>query len=88
MLPRPIAVGLTVLISFMWAVNLVVGFLYPGRSDPYVNAIFGVVVAAVYTLGRRETAAVRRARTRVAQLVEGRQGDAEGEQGQASEEEV
>jgi membrane associated rhomboid family serine protease len=72
-LPRPIAVGLTVLISFMWAVNLVVGFLYPGRSDPYVNAIFGVVVAAVYTLGRRDTVAVRRARARVAQLVEGDQ---------------
>ena len=73
MLPRPIAVGLTVLISFMWAVNLVVGFLYPGRSDPYVNAIFGVVVAAVYTLGRKDTAAVRRARARMAQLVEGNQ---------------
>lgn len=77
MLPKPIAVGLTVLISFMWAVNLVVGFLYPGRSDPYVNAIFGVVVAAVYTLGRRDTAAVRRARARVAQLVEGGQADEE-----------
>lgn len=84
MLPRPIAVGLTVLISFMWAVNLVVGFLYPGRSDPYVNAIFGVVVAAVYTLGRRETAAVRRARARVAQLVEGEQQEEE----PASEEEA
>ena len=73
MLPRPIAVGLTVLISFMWAVNLIVGFLYPGRSDPYVNAIFGVVVAAVYTLGRKDPAAVRRARARMAQLVEGEQ---------------
>jgi hypothetical protein len=83
-LPRPIAVGLTVLISFMWAVNLVVGFLYPGRSDPYVNAIFGVVVAAVYTLGRRNTAAVRRARARVAQLVEGEQQEEE----PASEEEA
>jgi hypothetical protein len=72
-LPKPIAVALTVLISFMWAVNLVVGFIYPGRSDPYVNAIFGVVVAAVYTLGRRDTAAVRRARARMAQLVEGEQ---------------
>lgn len=86
MLPRPIAVGLTVLISFMWAVNLVVGFLYPGRSDPYVNAIFGVVVAAVYTLGRRDTAAVRRARARLAQAVES--GQSEDEEGQASEEEA
>lgn len=87
MLPKPIAVALTVLISFMWAVNLVVGFLYPGRSDPYVNAIFGVVVAAVYTLGRRDTAAVRRARARVAQIVEGGQ-DAQGDEESGSEEEA
>ncbi len=52
MLPRPVAVGLTVLISIMWAANLIVGYL-TGRSDPYVNAIFGMVVAAVYALGRK-----------------------------------
>lgn len=82
-LPRPVAIGLTVLISFMWAVNLVVGFLYPGRSDPYVNAIFGVVVAAVYTLGRRDTAAVRRARQRLGQLVEGEQDEEPASEGEA-----
>jgi hypothetical protein len=86
-LPRPVATGLTVLISGMWAVNLIVGFIYPGRSDPYVNAIFGVVVAAVYTLGRRDTAAVRRARTRLAQLVEGGQGE-QGAEEQGSDEET
>lgn len=50
-------IGLAVLISAMWAVNLVVGFLYPGRSDPYVNAIFAIVVGAVYALGRKEASA-------------------------------
>lgn len=49
-------IGLAVLISSMWAVNLIVGFLYPGRSDPYVNAIFAIVVGAVYALGRKDTA--------------------------------
>lgn len=53
MLPRPVAIGLAVLISFMWAVNLVVGYVYPDRSDPYVNAIFGTVVGAVFVLTRR-----------------------------------
>lgn len=37
----------------MWAVNLVVGYFYPDRSDPYVNAIFGTVVGAVFVLARR-----------------------------------
>lgn len=50
-------IGLAILISSMWAVNLIVGFLYPGRSDPYVNAIFAIVVGAVYALGRKENGA-------------------------------
>lgn len=53
MTSRRIADGLTVLVSFMWAVNLTVGLIYPGRSDPYVNAIFGSVVGAVLVIGRR-----------------------------------
>ncbi len=52
---RRIADGLTILVSFMWAVNLTVGLIYPGRSDPYVNAIFGSVVGAVLVIGRRAT---------------------------------
>lgn len=59
----------------MWAVNLIVGFVYPGRSDPYVNAIFGMVVAAIFALGRKGTAAqrqiARRAREKLDELSEG-----------------
>lgn len=41
----------------MWSVNLIVGYLYPDRSDPYVNAIFGAIVSAVFVLtkARRRT---------------------------------
>lgn len=52
MLPRPVMVGLIVLIALAWAANLVVGFLYPGRNDPAVNAIFAVVASGVVALGR------------------------------------
>jgi hypothetical protein len=52
-LPRPLVIGLAVLISTMWAANLIVGFLYPGRSDPALNAIFAIVVGATFALGRR-----------------------------------
>jgi hypothetical protein len=52
-LPRPLVIGLTVLIAVMWAANLIVGYLYPDRSDPAVNAIFALVAGAVYGLQRR-----------------------------------
>lgn len=53
MLPRPLVIGLTILIATMWAANLIVGYLFPDRSDPAVNAIFAIVAGAVYGLQRR-----------------------------------
>lgn len=74
MLPRPVVIGLAVLISIMWAANLIVGFLYPGRSDPALNAIFAIVVGAVFALGRREQPgdrqAGRAARKRLARMID------------------
>lgn len=64
----------------MWAVNLTVGLLIPGRSDPYINAIFGMVVAATFALGRKGTSeqrqGVRRAREKLAELVDPEDPDA------------
>lgn len=67
MLPRPVMVGLIILIALMWATNMVVGFLYPGRNDPAVNAIFAVVASAVFALGRPSgpTKTVRRKLSRL-----------------------
>lgn len=66
MLPRPLAIGLAVLISVMWAINFVVGLLYPGRSDPALNAIFALVAAAaVSQLGAGKS--VREARKKIAE---------------------
>lgn len=65
MLPRPLAIGLAILISVLWAVNFVVGILYPGRSDPALNAIFALVAAAaVSQLGSGKV--VKEARKRLA----------------------
>lgn len=58
MLPRPLVIALAVLISTMWAANLIVGWLYPDRSDPAVNAIFAIVAGAVYGLQRRSRRAL------------------------------
>lgn len=52
MLPRWAVIGLAALISTMWAVNLIVGYLYPDRSDPALNAIFAIVAGAVFGLDR------------------------------------
>lgn len=57
MLPRPLTIALTVLISVVWAANVVIGFVDPSRSDPYINAIFAIVTGAVYALGRKQDSA-------------------------------
>jgi hypothetical protein len=38
----------------MWAINLIVGMLDPDRDDPAVNAIFAIVIGAVFALQRRD----------------------------------
>lgn len=71
MLPRPLVIGIVVLIAIMWATNLIVGFLFPGRSDPALNAIFAIVISAVFALGRKNeggpSSSVRR---KIARLID------------------
>lgn len=70
MLPRPVMIGLVVLVAVVWAANVVVGFLYPDRNDPAINAIFAVVMSGVYGLGRAPSRAFRRrAASVVARLI-------------------
>lgn len=57
MLPRGVTVGLTVLISLVWAGNVIVGFLNPALRDPMINAIFAIVVGSLYALGRKDSGA-------------------------------
>lgn len=73
MLPRSLVTALTILITIAWTGNVVVGFLYPERHDPTINAIFAIVVGAVYALGHRNTAKVKKARQRLAELIVGDQ---------------
>jgi len=51
-LPRPLMIAIAVLVTLAWAVNVVLGFLYPGRADPSLNAIFATVVGAAFALGK------------------------------------
>lgn len=64
MLPRPLIIAITILITIAWAVNVGVGFFDPDRHDPTISAIFAVVVGAIYALrpnGRGKVSAARRA---------------------------
>jgi hypothetical protein len=63
-------IALAVLISTMWAANLIVGFLYPGRSDPALNAIFAIVVGATFALGRRAESGSKSVRSKLAKLLD------------------
>ncbi|MGW5720765.1 hypothetical protein ACWEVP_31650 [Amycolatopsis sp. NPDC003865] len=75
MLPRPLMIALAVLISLVWAVNVIVGFIDPARHDPTLNAIFALVVGAVFALGRKESRAVKDARRRIAHAIAGEDDD-------------
>ena len=68
MLPRPVVTGLVVLVAIVWAANVIVGFLYPDRNDPAINAIFAVVMSGVYGLGRTSGALRRRAADALARI--------------------
>lgn len=70
MIPRPLVIALAILISTLWATNVIVGFLYPGRSDPALNAIFAIVVGAVFALGRRDSQSPKTARRKLARLLD------------------
>lgn len=50
MLSRPLAIGITILVSTVWAANVVVGAIYPERHDATINAIFAIIVGAVFGL--------------------------------------
>lgn len=84
MLPRPLVIGIAVLITIMWATNLIVGFLYPGRSDPALNAIFAIVVGAVFALGRRNDGRPGAVRRKLARLLEPEEDDEPGDRGDES----
>lgn len=69
MLPRPLAIGLTILIALVWTANVIFGFIDPARHDPTLNAIFGITIGAVYGLTRKEN--VQAARKKLGRLIEG-----------------
>jgi hypothetical protein len=71
MLPRPLVTAITILITLAWAVNVVVGFTDPSRHDPTINAIFAVVVGAIYALRNGKNGTVSTARRTLGRLIAG-----------------
>lgn len=82
MLPRPLMIAIAILVTLAWAVNVIIGFLYPGRADPSLNAIFATVVGAAFALGKPGGKAGN-TRKALARLIAGDAADREhhGEQG-------
>ena len=71
MLPRWLVIALAILISVMWSANVIIGYLYPGHSEPSLNAIFAIVAGAVFALERvGKSTAVRNRRQRLARMLE------------------
>ena len=47
-IPRPLAIGLTVVIAAVWVANAVVGYFDPARASVAVNAAFTIVLGLIY----------------------------------------
>ena len=52
MIPTPVVTGIAVVITSIWAVNVVVGFIDPTRHDATLNALFAIVVGGLFTLNK------------------------------------
>ena len=52
MLPRWATLTIALFVAAIWGVTVVVGLYDPTRANPYVSAIFGGIVAAVFGLDR------------------------------------
>lgn len=52
MLPRWATLALAIGIGLVWAANVIVTMFDPSRANPYVSAIFSVVVGAVFGIDR------------------------------------
>jgi hypothetical protein len=88
MLPRPLVVWLTILISVVWAGNVIAGYLDPAHHDATINAIFAIVVGSIFGLGqlggkkKEAVRAVREARKKIAKALEQDDADDDPPEGQ------
>ena len=61
-LPRPLVIAIASIVALLWATNVVIGFVDPGRSVAGLNVIFGMIVGSAFALDNPVT-------KRVAQLL-------------------
>jgi len=69
-LSRPLAIAITILVTIVWAANVVVGLIYPERGDATVSALFAIIVGAVFGLTPK-AGITRRARAAIARRIAG-----------------
>lgn len=65
-IPRPLAIGLTIVIAAVWVANAVVGYFDPARASVAVNAAFTIVLGLIYG----GSGVVVRARNRARRVLE------------------
>jgi hypothetical protein len=53
-LPRPVITFLVILVSLAWTANLVVGYFKLAETEPSVNAIFAIIVGALFAMGKKK----------------------------------
>lgn len=52
-MPKPLLIGLVVLVSAAWIANLTIGYLGIADTEPSVNAVFMLIIGALFPVVRR-----------------------------------
>lgn len=74
-IPRPLAIGLTIVIAAVWVANAVVGYFDPARASVAVNAAFTIVLGLIYG----GSGVIGRARRRVSRAINSERAEQDGE---------
>ncbi|RSM73444.1 hypothetical protein DMH04_41265 [Kibdelosporangium aridum] len=52
-MPKSLLIGLVVLVAVAWATNLTIGYLGIAETEPSVNAIFMMILGALFPAVRK-----------------------------------
>jgi hypothetical protein len=63
--------AIVLVVTVLWAVNVVIGFVSPSRHDPTINALFATVIGASYALRGTQQPPAGGLRHRLARLIAG-----------------
>lgn len=53
-LPQSVTTGIAIVVTLAWVANLIVGYFKIADTDPSVNAVFMIIVGALFAMSRKK----------------------------------